>query len=72
MIDTRAKVHDYPGLTKGSGFVTNTNNDDYQRALTRLKQGREARELRQRVDSLESKLDLILKALGIQDGNQST
>lgn len=72
MIDTRAKVHDYPGLTKGSGFVTNTNNDDYQRALTRLKQGREARELRQRVDSLESKIDLILNFLKAQNGNQSS
>ena len=70
MIDTMAKVHDYPGLTKGSGFVNNNNNDDYQRALARLKQGREARELRQRVESLESKIDLILKALGAQNGNQ--
>ena len=72
MIDTRAKVHDYPGLTKGSGYVTNNNNDDYQRALTRLKQGREARKLRQRVDSLKSKIDLILNFLKAQNGNQST
>ena len=70
MTEKMAKVHDYPGLTKGSGFVTNTNNDDYQRALARLKQGREARELRQRVESLESKIDLILKFLGAQNGNQ--
>ena len=72
MIDTRAKVHDYPGLTKGSGFVTTTTNDDYQRALTRLKQGREARKLRQRVDSLKSKIDLILNFLKAQNGNQSS
>lgn len=72
MTDTMAKVKEYPGLEKGSGYVLNNNKDDYQRALARLRQGREIRDLRQRVGNLESKIDLILKALGVQNGNQSS
>jgi hypothetical protein len=72
MTETMAKVQDYPGLEKGSGYVVNNNKDDYQRALTRLKQARDARELRTRVDAMESKIDLILNFLKAQNGNQST
>ena len=69
-MEEMAKVTDYPGLMKGSGYVVNKNKDDYQRALARLKSGREQAALRRKVDALEHKMDLILKALGIQDGNQ--
>lgn len=68
MIQT-ARVADYPDLRKSGASVVNVSDGDYQRALARLNNQREAKDLRNRVNSLEKKLDMIIAALGIRNGN---
>lgn len=59
------KIKGYPSLKRkgNSGGVVNTNYNDYQAALMRIKKNKEFSELKEKVDTLSAKLDLILKRL---------
>ncbi len=58
------KVEEYPDLRKvDQCFVVNTNRSEYVKALARQKKQREERELKQRVDKLDEKMDLIIQLL---------
>lgn len=58
-----AKVRDYPDLLKRGAGVVNTNNDDYLRAKSRIKQSKRIETLEKDVQTINSKLDLLLSLL---------
>ena len=59
------KVEEYPDLRKVDNcFIVNTNRKEYLKSLGRLKKQKEDIVLKNKVDEIESKLDLILKLLG--------
>lgn len=61
---TDQKVEEYPDLRKVDGcFVVNTNRREYLKALARQKKEREDAALKDKVASLEDKIDLIIKLL---------
>lgn len=63
-----AKVVDYPDLEKRNGSVINGNSIDYKRALARNASRSKQKALEQRVENMESKLDLILLLLENKNG----
>lgn len=63
-----AKVVDYPDLAKIGAFVVNGNSGEYRKALARHAAHTKQKALEQRVESMESKLDLILRLLGEKNG----
>jgi hypothetical protein len=63
MDDREYKVNDYPDLIKRSGGVINTNFTEYAKCKKRLLKAKEFDTLKDRVDGLDSKLDMILNLL---------
>lgn len=64
------KVKDYPGLMKVNGaFVVNNDKEAYRAAILRQKQAKENKNLKKRVDALESRLDEILNMLKSNQGS---
>lgn len=58
------KIKDYPDLRKvNKGFIVNNNRDEYLRAIARIKKDKEQSALKEKVDALEHKMDLILQLL---------
>ena len=57
------KVADYPDLRKRTGGVINTNFSDYTKRKRILKNFEDVENLKEKVQGLEGKIDLILSIL---------